>query len=142
MMQVMRAGAAGLILRQSSCATLLSAISLVLTGERYTPSRLLDGGEDSPADPSEPPSRLTTRELDILLLLKEGLSNKRIARRLAISEVTVKSHLVNIYRKLGVRNRVQAAQWELTQETPVFGPLSAAPRKPLPLFDSEASGGG
>jgi DNA-binding NarL/FixJ family response regulator len=51
---------------------------------------------------------LTRREREILLLLKEGLPNKVIAQRLSVSEVTVKSHLCSIFRKMGVQNRVQA----------------------------------
>lgn len=51
---------------------------------------------------------LTPREKEILWLLGEGLSNKAIANRLAVSDGTVKSHLGKAFRKLGVRNRLQA----------------------------------
>jgi DNA-binding NarL/FixJ family response regulator len=52
---------------------------------------------------------LTTRELEVAVLVAEGLSNKEIARRLDRSEGTVKIHLHNIYEKLGVRNRTSLA---------------------------------
>jgi DNA-binding NarL/FixJ family response regulator len=52
---------------------------------------------------------LTSRELEVALLVAEGLSNKEIARRLDRSEGTVKIHLHNIYEKLGVRNRTSLA---------------------------------
>lgn len=52
---------------------------------------------------------LTSREADVLRLLAVGLSNAEIARRLIISTATVKTHTRNIYRKLGVSNRTQAA---------------------------------
>jgi DNA-binding CsgD family transcriptional regulator len=53
--------------------------------------------------------QLSTRERDVLRLVTDGLSNREIALKLFISEVTVKVHLRHIYRKLGVRNRVEAA---------------------------------
>ncbi|GAA3403217.1 LuxR C-terminal-related transcriptional regulator [Paenibacillus hodogayensis] len=57
-----------------------------------------------------PKGRLTEQETNILLLIAEGLSNKEISRRLNIADETVKYHLKNVYRKLGVNNRVQAVQ--------------------------------
>jgi len=54
---------------------------------------------------------LTKRELEILDLVAEGLPNAEIGRRLWITEQTVKFHLSNVYRKLGVSNRTQASQW-------------------------------
>jgi len=53
--------------------------------------------------------RLSRREREILQLVADGLSNKEIGRKLFISEVTVKVHLRHIYKKLGVRNRMEAA---------------------------------
>ena len=54
---------------------------------------------------------LTARELDVLRLVAEGYANARIARTLWVAEQTVKFHLSNIYRKLGVSNRTEAARW-------------------------------
>ena len=54
---------------------------------------------------------LTDRERDVLILLVSGLSNKQIARRLGIAEKTVKAHLSNIFRSIGVADRTQAALW-------------------------------
>ena len=51
---------------------------------------------------------LTKREKDVLLLVTQGESNKSIAEKLVLSEVTVKSHLCNIFKKLNVTNRTQA----------------------------------
>jgi two-component system response regulator DegU len=56
-------------------------------------------------------SRLTKRELEILDLVAKGLPNAEIGRTLWITEQTVKFHLSNVYRKLGVSNRTQASQW-------------------------------
>ena len=54
---------------------------------------------------------LTERELDVLGLVRAGLSNKLIARRLEISEKTVKAHLTSIFQRIGVTDRTQAALW-------------------------------
>ena len=51
---------------------------------------------------------LADRQMDVLKALAEGLTNKEIARRLGIAEITVKVHLQSIYRKLGVSNRTEA----------------------------------
>jgi DNA-binding NarL/FixJ family response regulator len=58
---------------------------------------------------------LTTRELEVLDLVSQGLSNKAIARRLGISDQTVKFHVATIFDKLGVANRTEAARLALRQ---------------------------
>jgi DNA-binding NarL/FixJ family response regulator len=106
-------GASGFIPKRLSGAAMLSALQLVLAGERFVPYLAL--APDDAADMQTPPlkhadclSMLTKREKEILTLLKDGLSNKAIAACLTVSEVTVKSHLCSIFRKMGVQNRVQA----------------------------------
>ena len=66
-------------------------------------------------------STLTRRELEIVQLIDEGLSNKEIARRLKIGVATTKSHVHNALRKLGLGRRSDAAQWvrEQAQTLPV-----------------------
>jgi DNA-binding NarL/FixJ family response regulator len=54
---------------------------------------------------------LTDREREVLLLVRGGLANKQIARRLGISERTVKAHLTSVFQRLGVTDRTQAAIW-------------------------------
>ena len=61
--------------------------------------------------PAVVPAGLTAREREILALTAEGLSNHSIARQLWVTEQTVKFHLSNVYRKLGVRNRTEASRW-------------------------------
>ena len=58
-----------------------------------------------------PDAELTEREREVLQLVRSGLANKQIARRLAISERTVKAHLTHIFQRLGVSDRTQAALW-------------------------------
>ena len=60
--------------------------------------------------------RLTARELEILMLVAEGKSNKEIAHHLHISQATVKSHLLHIYAKLGVSDRTAAVTEALRRE--------------------------
>jgi len=65
--------------------------------------------------PAPEPSQPTDREMEILALVSEGLTNAQIAQRLRVSDNTVKFHLQNVYLKLGVRNRTEAATWYLRQ---------------------------
>jgi DNA-binding NarL/FixJ family response regulator len=60
---------------------------------------------------SRPAADLTARERDVLTLVSEGLPNKLIARRLQISEKTVKAHLTSVFQRIGVTDRTQAALW-------------------------------
>lgn len=103
------AGADGYIPKQMSQGAMVSALKLVMAGETYVPSMVIQA-VDHGAERAER-SRgggLTRRERDVLLLLRNGMSNKAIANRLGISDVTVKTHLSQTFRKLGVHNRLQA----------------------------------
>ena len=60
---------------------------------------------------------LTAREQEVLCLVAEGMTNKEIAVQLVISEHTVENHMSQIYQKLDVCNRVQAARWQWTMQT-------------------------
>lgn len=120
-MEAMALGAAGYIPKQLSAQAMLSALRLIIAGERYIPAALLEGSAPAPSPLTELDGNghgrvLTVREREILELLREGLPNKMIARRLSVSEVTVKSHLCHIFRKLGVQNRVQAARYAASVE--------------------------
>jgi DNA-binding NarL/FixJ family response regulator len=57
---------------------------------------------------------LTQKQIEALTLVSEGLSNRLIARRMGISEKTVKTHLTAVYREIGAEDRVQAALWART----------------------------
>jgi DNA-binding CsgD family transcriptional regulator len=67
--------------------------------------------ETVPAEPRLEHPDLTRREVEILRLVAEGLSNAELARMLWVTEQTVKFHLSNIYRKLNVSNRTEASRW-------------------------------
>jgi DNA-binding NarL/FixJ family response regulator len=69
-----------------------------------------------PLTDDEQTLELSPRELEVLEAVAIGLSNREIASKLWVSEPTVKFHLTNVYRKLGVTNRTQAARWLLDRE--------------------------
>jgi len=112
----LEAGANAYLLKDIEHDQLAAAIRLLITGERLIPGdlarALLREGPtgrvvDRTADglPVEP---LTPRQEEVLQLIAEGLSNREIARRLHLSEGTVKNTVSEIYARLGVRDRVQA----------------------------------
>ncbi len=111
-----KAGAQGYLLKDTSPIELLQAIRAVVQGESYLHpaiARKLIHELNRPADPGVEKSLLSERELEVLELLAEGLSNQEIADRLVISERTVRNHVGNILAKLDVENRTQAALYAI-----------------------------
>ncbi len=112
--RAIRAGASGFLLKDAPPAQLVEAIRVVAAGEALlAPSvtrRLLERFARGLESESPPPAldELTERELEILRLVAQGLSNAEIAERLVVGETTVKSHVSSILRKLRLRDRVQA----------------------------------
>jgi DNA-binding NarL/FixJ family response regulator len=114
--EALRAGASGFLLKDVSAAQLIEGVRVVAAGESMlaptVTRRLLERFAGSlPGGGDEPPeliSTLTERELEILTLLASGLSNAELGARLYLSGPTIKTHLSNVFRKLGVRDRVQA----------------------------------
>lgn len=109
----LRAGASGFLLKDAPEERLLTAIQVVAEGgSLFAPSvtrRLID--EFSRRAPAAPPaalSELTAREVEVLRLLAQGLSNAEIASRLVVSEHTVKTHVAHVLQKLDLRDRTQA----------------------------------
>lgn len=109
-LDALRAGAAGYLLKDVDADELARVIRLIARGESFiqpaVAAKYLRLLTQRPAEPEEP---LTPRELDVLNLLAQGESNKRIATRLSLAESTVKNHVNNILGKLQVRNRTEAA---------------------------------
>ena len=111
-----KAGASGFLLKDVPPAELLTAIRAVHSGDAVvapsTTRRLLDRFAPMlPAAEAPPPpslAGLTDREREVLILIAQGLSNAEIARRLVLSEATVKTHVGRILMKLELRDRVQA----------------------------------
>jgi DNA-binding NarL/FixJ family response regulator len=117
----LKAGGRGYILKESDPDTMLRAIRAVASGESLlSPTIAQKVLQQFAALPGEGPpgasalcDDLTEREIEVLTLIGEGHSNKEIARLLVISEKTVKNHIGNIFSKLHVCDRTQAALYAI-----------------------------
>jgi DNA-binding NarL/FixJ family response regulator len=107
----LQAGASGFLLKDVRPDELVDAIRVVAAGNSlFGPAatkRLVERFSQPPA-PAPALDELTDREREILRLLAQGLSNVELAKRLYLSEATVKTHVSAVLRKLGVRDRLQA----------------------------------
>lgn len=104
------AGAVGYVLKDATPDELEGAIRAAARGESPLDpkaARALLAARRTPG----PVDRLTDREREVLGMVRDGLPNKLISRRLGITERTVKAHLTSIFRTLGVTDRTQAALW-------------------------------
>jgi two-component system nitrate/nitrite response regulator NarL len=136
----LHAGADGYVLSSMTCEMLTKSFDLVVAGETILPAEFTrafsaaKGAVQSLVPNPAPPTpkeallsevqnrpsemremrKLSGRELAIMSHLREGDSNKIIARRIGLAEATVKTHVKAILRKVGVKNRTQAALWAIT----------------------------
>jgi DNA-binding NarL/FixJ family response regulator len=109
--QSLKAGASGYVLKDSQADAIVSSILAVVSGERVMASavanrvlEMLTGA----TTPKEFYDGLTAREVEILKMLATGMANKQIAYKLKISEKTVRNHVSNMYEKLDIYDRAQA----------------------------------
>ncbi len=124
LLEAIRAGAAGYIIKEASCRELISAVRRALSGENPLDQelamqllrRVANEDERKTGSPPVPdgqpgplPEPLTPRELEVLQLLAQGQTNRQISQVLVISAATVKVHVEHIIGKLGVSDRTQAA---------------------------------
>lgn len=112
-------GVDGYILKDSESAELKRAIQVVLKGENYIQPNLIPAlnnrlvSRDTDKDKIE---SLTRRELEVLIQVANGMFNKEIATSLDISERTVKNHISNIFKKIDVSDRTQAAVFAIKND--------------------------
>lgn len=113
-------GASGYIPKTISGKAMISALRLVLSGEKYLPADIFSGpGADQGGASGHGGGRfssdnllatLSKREWEVLGLLIDGQTNKQIARKLGLQEITVKIHVRNTYKKLAATNRADAVR--------------------------------
>lgn len=113
-MRCLNLGYDGYLPRTMSASAIVCAIQLMIRGERFVPSITIDGTPRTMVDRGGTLPSLSPRQSEILSLVATGASNKHIARALQVEEVTVKSHVKAIFRKLGVHTRTEAARYVLT----------------------------
>ena len=115
--KALQLGAAGVVLKSAPTDLLFKSIRSVMAGQhwigREAVSDLVQALREQMAQAPEKPARkrfgLTPREIEITSAVVSGLSNKEIAKKLALSEDTVKHHLTNIFDKMGASNRLELA---------------------------------
>lgn len=110
--EALAAGASGYVLKDTAIGDLLAAIEQVMAGRSAVPLALVNAALRAaplPGREADLSRLLTGRELGVIQLVAQGLTNKEIARQLEISPATVKAHVERIISKLGVADRTQAA---------------------------------
>ena len=117
MQQALSLGAKGYIPKSSTRSIMLNAIQLVLSGGTYIPPQMLTHiagtSTHSVVKRNTKPRqdmRLTPRQLEVMMLMSEGHTNKGIANRLNISDTTVATHVNTIFKTLDVKNRTEAVK--------------------------------
>ncbi len=103
------AGALGYLIKDSDPTVLIEGVRAAANGDAPLDPRAARAVLDNRRKDSGP--SLSSRETEVLLLVSDGMPNKLIARRLGISESTVKAHLTSVFSQLGVTDRTQAALW-------------------------------
>jgi DNA-binding NarL/FixJ family response regulator len=111
----LRAGAVGFLLKVAAATEIVAAIRAVVAGEAWLDPRVtlpIIAGIARQPEQRTPTSaemaQLTSREREVLALLAQGMSNADAAKHLSIAEVTVKTHLARVMKKLGLREKAQA----------------------------------
>lgn len=113
-------GADGYLLKEAMPEELLLAIKMIDRGRKYFDQGLLEVLMRKEAD--DPIEKLTPKEKEVLVSLGEGLSNGAMAKKLMISEFTVKKHVSNIFQKLNLNDRTQAALYAQSRGIAAYSP--------------------
>lgn len=133
---VLRAGAKGYFQLSGDPSKLLQALAVVEQGRIWAPREAMallinqfsdDGGGQPLASAS---GLITAHEVGILKLLQRGLSNKEIAESLGVAEVTIKAHLTKLYRKFGVRTRLELLAYAMTHHLIARKAMRPTPSNP------------
>ncbi len=151
---LLRAGADGYLLKSADPDDLVRAVKATAAGGKVLDPAVAGRvvaqmASGRPAAASEQVEPLSERELDVLRLAGQGLTNKAIGLNLGISDRTVQGHLANIYGKLGVASRTEAVTkalklgWiVLEDQVTCYVASFARPARPIAPLDHRAAGGG
>ncbi len=117
-LQAMRMGTAGIVLKQTATEMLIKSIRKVNDGEIWLDSRMTTAvmkefSQPAPAREQGAKLSISVREREVVTLVCQGFRNKEIAEKMFISEQTVKNHLHNIFDKLGVSDRLELALYAI-----------------------------
>lgn len=115
MQSVLRSGADGLLLKTDPPEQAARAVRQVMAGQLVFPAAVRRWLHPTPAETE--PMPLSERELEVLKLVADGLTNAQVAAELHVSVNTVKFHLQNIYQRLDVSNRTEASRWYLNRQS-------------------------
>lgn len=112
--EALNQGVRGFLYQHEGCETLLKMVHAVFSSElwvsRNVMTNYIQGSSRRSSQKNNLPG-LTTREVDVLIAIRQGRSNESIAEELCISPHTVKTHVYRIFKKINVSSRVQAANW-------------------------------
>jgi DNA-binding NarL/FixJ family response regulator len=111
----LRAGARGYLTKDAGAEEIRAAVQAVARGEAALDPAVQHHVLAAIAEPADLPDGLTPREIEVLRLIAEGLTNAEIAERLVVTPATVKSHVNHIFAKAGVRDRAQAVVYAYSQ---------------------------
>ncbi len=113
--EALRFGVRGFFYRHDGLKLVIKGLHAILCQEVWVSREILlrsaTGGKRKKQSAIQEKTGLSIREIEILVLLSSGLQNEEIAQKLFISPNTVKTHLYNIFKKIGVPNRLQATLW-------------------------------
>lgn len=109
MQRALKSGAMGFIPKHTTSQIMLSALRTIIAGELYIPTSM--SGKTASAQKASDSSctPFTPRQIEVMTMIGQGLSNKSIALKLGISESTTKMHVTSVFKRLGVHNRTEAA---------------------------------
>jgi DNA-binding NarL/FixJ family response regulator len=126
--EFVKTGVSGFILKDATVSEFVKTIRTIANGKKVLPppltdslfSQIVNKTINGPTDESSPDLldavRLTKRELQVMKLISEGMTNKEVAKKLHISTYTVKSHVHNVLEKLALHSRVQIAKYAHTSK--------------------------
>ena len=111
-------GVRGFFYDHDGSATFLKGVDAIFDNQLWLSRKkfteVIERGLGGPTEKKKSMGGLTTRETEILNALALGIPNEVIAKKFCISPHTVKTHIYHIFRKIGVKNRIQAARWAMT----------------------------